>query len=244
VKPLIVAANWKMNKTPEETMAFIKDFKNSFNPKPSREIIFFPSFLSLPVFKQEFSLTPISYGAQNCYHQVSGAFTGEVSPAMLKSYGCGYCLVGHSERRTLFKETNEDVAKKVKALQENGITPMVCIGETLEERTQGRTLKIVEEQLKAALSEHTSGKKIMIAYEPVWAIGTGKVATLDEINDVHNFIRKNLVSIIGADGQAVPVLYGGSVNPQNAKDIESVKEVNGFLIGGASLKVPSLLEIY
>lgn len=240
----LVAANWKMNKTPEETMAFVKEFKTAFKPKSGREILFFPSFLSLPVFKQEFGETPIAYGAQNCYHQSSGAFTGEVAPAMLKAYGCRYALVGHSERRTLFKETNDDVAKKVKALEDAGLTALACIGETEAERAQGKTLKVVEEQLVAALSQHATDKKIIIAYEPVWAIGTGKVATLSEIAEVHSFIRKKLVAVLGAAGETVAILYGGSVNPQNAKDIEGVDGVNGFLIGGASLKVSSLMDIY
>lgn len=240
----VVAANWKMNKTPEETMSFIKDFKNVFRPKENREILFFPTYLSLPVFKFEFGETPIRYGAQNCYYQTSGAFTGEVSPAMLASYGCRYCLVGHSERRTLFKETNDDVAKKIKALEDQGIVALVCIGETEAERLSSQTLKVVEAQLNAALSLHAPSKELLVAYEPVWAIGTGKVASTSDIKEVHQFLRKMLVNKLGEEGRNIALLYGGSVNAQNAKEIESIENVNGFLVGGASLKVPSLMEIY
>ncbi len=244
VKKFIVAANWKMNKTTAETLEFIKDFKLQFKPMADREIQFYPSFLSLPPFKNEMSALPIRYGAQNCSAQASGAFTGEVSAAMLKDFGCTTCLVGHSERRTLFGETNEDVALKSKALQQAGLTPMVCIGETAQQRTQGQTLEVVAGQLKAVLESIDLNTPFSVAYEPVWAIGTGKVPTFAEITEAHQFLRKQLVEKMGDIGKSIPLLYGGSVNSQNARDIESVPEVNGFLIGGASLKVASLLEIY
>lgn len=240
----IVAANWKMNKTPKETLEFLKDFKQNFKPQKDREILFFPSYLSLPTFHQELGETPIPYGAQNCFYQTSGAFTGEVSPAMLAAYGCRFCLVGHSERRTLFHETDQDVSLKVKALQEAEITPMICIGETEKQRVDGQTLNVVKQQLSTALSQAAPQKPVMIAYEPVWAIGTGKVPTLQEIGEVHQYLREQIVQKMGNFGAQIPLLYGGSVNSQNARDIASVKEVNGFLIGGASLKVPSLLDIY
>ena len=240
----IVAANWKMNKTTAETLEFIKDFKLQFKPIADREIQIFPSYLSLPIFKNEMSVLPIQYGAQNCSAQASGAFTGEVSVAMLKDFGCTTCLVGHSERRTLFGETNHDVALKSKALQQGGLAPMVCIGETAHQRTQGQTLGVVAEQLKAVLEVIDLKTPFSVAYEPVWAIGTGKVPTIAEITEVHQFLRKQLVEKMGEFGKSIPLLYGGSVNSQNARDIESVPEVNGFLIGGASLKVASLLEIY
>ena len=244
VNQFIVAANWKMNKTPKETLEFIKEFQLQFKPIQGRDIQFFPSFLSLPTFQQEFGKMQIKYGAQNCHAQNSGAFTGEVSAAMLKEYGCTTCLVGHSERRTLFGETNQDVALKSKALQTAGLTPMVCIGETAAQRTQGQTLSIVAEQLGAVLEQIDLQAPFVVAYEPVWAIGTGKVPTLDEITEVHQFLRQQLVQKMGDLGKTIPLLYGGSVNSQNARDIESVPEVNGFLIGGASLKVASLLEIF
>jgi triosephosphate isomerase len=243
-KNFIVAANWKMNKTAAETLEFIKDFKRQFKPTADREIQFFPSYLSLSTFKQEMSDVPVQYGAQNCHAQASGAFTGEVSASMLKEFGCTTCLVGHSERRTLFGETNQDVALKAKALQQAGLTPMVCIGETAQQRTQGQTLAVVAEQVKAVLEVIDLQTPFSVAYEPVWAIGTGKVPTVAEITEVHQFLRRQLVEKMGDSGKTIPLLYGGSVNSQNARDIESVPEVNGFLIGGASLKVASLLEIY
>lgn len=244
MSPFIIAGNWKMNKTPKEALEFIKDFKQQFRPQKNKQILFFPTYLSLPTFRQEFLETPISYGAQNCYHQPSGAYTGEISVSMLRAYGCGYSLVGHSERRTLFFETDDDVAKKVKALQEGELIPVICIGETEQQRSAGLTLKVVESQLLAALSLADFTKPLLFAYEPVWAIGTGKVATLSEIAEVHQYLRQQLDQKMGNSGKTVPLLYGGSVNSQNARDIASVKEVNGFLIGGASLKVSSLLEIY
>jgi triosephosphate isomerase (TIM) len=243
-KALIVAANWKMNKTPEETMAFIKEFKSVFKPKMGRQILFFPSYLSLTVFKSEFAGTPVRFGAQNCYFQASGAFTGEVSAGMVKAIGSSHCLIGHSERRTIFKETNEEVGKKIKAVEEAGMIAVVCIGETLSERENKNTLHVIEEQLEAVFANHSPERELVLAYEPVWAIGTGKVATTAEIAEVHAFIRKKMVGKFAKHGENIPILYGGSVNPQNSKEIESVADVNGFLIGGASLKVPSLMEIY
>jgi triosephosphate isomerase (TIM) len=240
----IVAANWKMNKTPQETSDYIKEFKGQFKPQEGREILFFPSYLSLPTFRQEFLGTPIVYGAQNCFYQESGAFTGEVSVAMIAAYGCRASLVGHSERRTLFYETDSDVAKKAKALQLADLTPVICIGESEKQRVAGETLQVVAQQIETVLSQIVLSKSFMIAYEPVWAIGTGKVPTISEIKEVHDFLREKVVQKMGNSGATVPLLYGGSVNSQNARDIESVKEVNGFLIGGASLKVSSLLEIY
>lgn len=229
-----------MNKTPEEAMAFVKEFKSAFKPKIGRDIIFLPSILSLAVFKQEFNGTPITFGAQNCHFEASGAFTGEVSAGMLKSMGAKYCLVGHSERRHIFKETDADLAKKVKALQEQDITPILCVGETEAEKNKGETLSRVESQVELGLASHKKGAPLVIAYEPVWSIGTGKVPTLQDIQQVHAHIQK----VLGKVGVSAPILYGGSVNPQNSKELEGLQEVNGFLIGGASLKVPSLLEIY
>lgn len=240
----IVAANWKMNKTPQEAMAFIKELKPALKLKDNRRVMFFPSFLNLFVFKQEFANTSILSGAQNCHFENSGAFTGEISPVMLESIGVKHCLVGHSERRHIFGETDEMLAKKVAALQKNNITPMICVGETEAEKMAGKTLERVQFQLEKALSLQT-GMEVLIAYEPVWAIGTGKVPTLNDISEVHAFIRKELMRLLGASiGAETPILYGGSVTAQNAKEISSVQHVNGFLIGGASLKVDSYTAIY
>ncbi len=240
----LVAANWKMNKTSTETAEFLREFKEKFQARDHRDIIFFPTALSLSQFQEAHLPSPIAYGGQNCLSQPSGAFTGEISAPLLASYGCQFCLVGHSERRTLFGETDADVAKKVKAIQEAGLIPMVCIGETEKQRLAKETLAVVQRQMTEALALALTDKPIAFAYEPVWAIGTGLVPTVAEIAEVHTFLRQLLVQKRGNSGENIPLLYGGSVNSQNARDIDSVKEVNGFLIGGASLKVASLLEIY
>lgn len=237
----IVAGNWKMNKTPKETLEFIKVFKSAFKPRDGRDVLFFPSYLSITMFKQEFEGTPIAYGGQNCHFEASGAFTGEISCSMLQALGANHCLVGHSERRTLFGETNEDTAKKVKALEASNMIPVLCIGETEQQRTEGKALHVIGEQLEVGLSAHQKGKPLILAYEPVWAIGTGKVATPQDVEAVHKYIRDWTRNKFSED---TPILYGGSVNAKNSKELEAVANVNGFLIGGASLLPESLLTIY
>lgn len=237
----IVAGNWKMNKTPKETLEFIKSFKTVFKPKAGRDILFFPSYLSITMFKQEFEGTPIHYGGQNCHFEASGAFTGEISAAMLQALGATHCLVGHSERRTLFGETNETTGKKVKTLQATGMTPILCIGETEQQRMDGNTLAVIRAQLEEGLAFHSQGQKLILAYEPVWAIGTGKVATPQDVETVHKFIREWTQEKFS---EPSPILYGGSVSAKNSKELEAVPNVNGFLIGGASLQVDSLMAIY
>jgi triosephosphate isomerase len=242
-KHFIVAANWKMNKTPKEAMAFIAEIKSLLKLQPHRHALFFPSFLSLQLFKQEFQGTAILFGAQNCHFENSGAFTGEVSAPMLESVGVKYCLVGHSERRHVFGESDDMIAKKVLALQKNNITPMICIGETEKEKNEGLTLARVQKQIEESL-RLSNNNEVIFAYEPVWAIGTGKVPTLADIAEVHGFIRSQLTKMLGDIGAQTPILYGGSVTAQNAKEISSAPDVNGFLIGGASLKPESYTAIY
>lgn len=237
----IVAGNWKMNKTPSESQEFLKQLKTLFKAREGRELCLFPSYLSLPIFQQELSQSPISFGAQNCYFEDSGAFTGEVSPQMLKSVGATHCLVGHSERRTLFMESHSATAKKVKLLQASGLIPVLCVGETEQQRLEGQTLDVIRSQLEDGLKDHVVGQKVILAYEPVWAIGTGKVATPQNVEDVHAFIYNWVQDRFSI---TMPILYGGSVSPKNCKELEQVPHVNGFLIGGASLQVESLLAIY
>jgi triosephosphate isomerase (TIM) len=239
----IVAANWKMNKTPMEAIAFVGEIKKSLKLSENRRALFFPSFLSLDVFRRESQDTEILFGAQNCHFEASGAFTGEVSAPMLASVGVKYCLVGHSERRHVFGETDEVIAKKVQALQKSNITPMICIGETEKQKMDGQTLSVVQKQIEESLRLST-GSEVLFAYEPVWAIGTGKVPTTADIAEVHTFIRKQLTRLLGDAGAITPILYGGSVTGQNAKEISGAAEVNGFLIGGASLKPDSYAAIY
>lgn len=245
MKFMMIVANWKMNKSVHEAGQFIIDFKAAFEAKPNREMVICPNFLCIPMFKQEFSNSEINIGAQNCHSEAAGAFTGETSASMLKSAGCGYCIVGHSERRTLFNEKNDDVSKKIRAIQNEGLIPIACVGETEGERARGDTLGVIAEQVNAILEAHVPDKKLIIAYEPVWAIGTGKVATIADIHQVHRFIREKLIKRLGTVvGNSIVILYGGSVNPQNAKEIEGIVDVSGFLVGGASLKVSTLLDIY
>lgn len=241
MKAFIVAGNWKMNKTPRESQEFLRQLNSLYKARPNRELCLFPSFLSLSVFQQELASSAISYGAQNCYFANSGAFTGEVSASMIQSVGARYCLVGHSERRTLFKESLADTGQKVKALEDQGIVPMLCVGETEAERAAGKTLEVVRTQLEEGVKLHSQGKEIVFAYEPVWAIGTGKVATPENVAEVHAFIYQWMQETLS---KVKPILYGGSVNAKNSKELEQVPHVGGFLIGGASLQVESLLEIY
>jgi triosephosphate isomerase len=248
MKPMLIAANWKMNKNYSEAFEYVRELRESFTAKKDRQIVVCPPFISLSAFKQfkiELNRVGIFYGAQNCHWETSGAFTGEVSASMLHNEGCGYCIVGHSERRTQFKETEEEIAKKVKAVQDADLIPILCIGETEAERARGETIDILAYQMREGLSRRVTGKQVVVAYEPVWSIGTGNVPFMGEIKDIHEFIRKKCVEFLGEDlGNRTSILYGGSVNPQNAKEIEEVANVNGFLIGGASLKVESLLAIY
>jgi triosephosphate isomerase (TIM) len=241
MKSFIIAGNWKMNKTPKETLEFIKAFKEQFQHKEGRYVVFFPSYLSVSIFQQEFEGSNVNYGGQNCHFESTGAFTGEVSAEMLRSLGATHCLVGHSERRTLFGETSLQTAKKVKAIEKMDMIPVLCVGETEQERASGNTLEVVKEQLEIGLSEHLRNNPVILAYEPVWAIGTGKVATSEDVKSVHQFIREWTQTKFS---QRMPILYGGSVSAKNSKELESVDNVDGFLIGGASLKPESFLAIY
>lgn len=236
----IVAGNWKMNKTPRETREFLKTFSASFRVRAGRELLLFPPSTNLFVFNED-KPAGVRYGGQHCHFEASGAFTGEVSIAMMQELGATHCLVGHSERRTLFGETNEIIAKKIKALQVAGLIPVLCIGESENERTKGETLAVIRRQLEEGLRFHETKSPLVVAYEPVWAIGTGKVATPEDVKDAHAFIRGWLDSSFGMFS---PILYGGSVSAKNSKELESVENVNGFLIGGASLQPDSLLAIY
>jgi triosephosphate isomerase len=245
MKPFIIAANWKMHKSPSEAVEFFKNFlpKSADLPIGNQAIFFVPA-IDLWVTEQALRSSHIGWGAQNCHFELKGAFTGENSPAVLAEIGAPYCLVGHSERRALFHETDEDTAKKVKTLHAVGITPMLCVGETLAEREAGKTNDVIIRQLRVGLSQRDASKKTIIAYEPVWAIGTGKVATPEQAGEAHAVLRKALVEIAGADiANATPILYGGSVKPDNASEIARQKEVDGFLVGGASLEIPSFLAL-
>ena len=245
MRSFVVAANWKMHKSPREAAEFLKMFTPKVANRPKgREIIFFVPALDLTAVELALRGTGIGWGAQNCHFEMKGAFTGETSPAMLADIKTPYTLVGHSERRALFHETDEETGKKVKALQQVGITPMLCVGETLQEREAGKTADVIVRQLRAGLALRDPAKAVLIAYEPVWAIGTGKVATPAQANEAHDVLRQALIEIGGRElSEKTPILYGGSVKPDNAAEIARQKEVDGFLVGGASLEVDSFLAL-
>ncbi|MBY0313911.1 MAG: triose-phosphate isomerase [Bdellovibrionales bacterium] len=244
MKSFLVAANWKMNKTLSEAESFLKELKEKVSSSSNAKALIFPSAISLSSCQKILGESAIAYGAQNCHFEDSGAFTGEISPLMLKDVGATHALVGHSERRHVFGETDAMMSKKVAALVKHNICPVLCVGEKEDERVAQQTLGRIRLQLDMGLSLVDSAANVIIAYEPVWAIGTGRVPSLDDIKEVHSFIRSELFKKWGDRGNTVPILYGGSVTPQNSKDISTVQDVGGFLIGGASLKIASYLDIY
>lgn len=244
MRPFLAAANWKMNKTPEEAVAFVRDFKPLVTNSNHRQIALFPPLLALAAVRDELQDGSLLWGSQNCHFEKQGAFTGETSPAVLGKLGAHFVLVGHSERRALFGETDELCAKKVKAIQAEGMTPMLCVGETLVERESGSTADVIRGQLSKGLALADLDGPLVIAYEPVWAIGTGKVATTDQAEEAHRILRAQLNELGGSKlGSRVQILYGGSVTPQNARELSVLPNVDGFLVGGASLNPQSFAAI-
>jgi len=242
-----IAGNWKMNKDVHETSSLVADLKARMqNFKAEVDVAVCPPFTSLATAAWLIRETPLKLGAQNKSHQDDGAYTGEVSGKMLAAVGCKYVILGHSERRQYFQETDALVNAKVKKALSVGLTPIVCVGETLEERESNRTDDIVSKQIRGVLHELSAADigRSVIAYEPVWAIGTGKTATPDQANQVHRLIRK-LVSSLYSDqvSQELIVLYGGSMNAQNAGELLQQPDIDGGLIGGASLKADSFWSI-
>jgi triosephosphate isomerase len=243
----VIAGNWKMHKEVAESVQFVKDLVAKENSIPGNaKVIICPPYTALYAISEVVKGSKIKLGAQNMYFEEQGAFTGEVSPNMLKSSGCEYVILGHSERRTYFGETDELVNKKVKKALEKGITPIMCIGETLEERERGITNQVVEKQVRGGLSNLSKEdvSKVILAYEPVWAIGTGKTASPAQAQEVHAFIR-SIVSKI-ADGtvaSGIIIQYGGSMKPDNAKELMQQPDIDGGLIGGACLKTDSFYGI-
>jgi triosephosphate isomerase len=245
VLPFVIAANWKMNKGPSEATEFLKEFVSKSKDLPANnKVIFFVPAVDLWVAQMVLRESKIEWGAQNCYFEMDGAFTGETSPMVLAQMGVPNVLIGHSERRTIFKENNADCSRKVRAAHKVQLVPMLCVGETLVEREAGQTDLVIAEQLRVGLMQRNPALPLMIAYEPVWAIGTGKVATSKQANDAHAALRGELRAI-GGDTLAdqTPILYGGSVKPENAQELAQQPEINGFLVGGASLKVDSFLVL-
>lgn len=234
MREFIVAGNWKMYKSPQEAEKFVEEFLSLCPKEVQKNFVLFPSTICLPSLRKALSGQGVRFGAQNCHFELEGAFTGENSPRTLKDFGCHFVLLGHSERRQYFAESDEALAKKVKTTQALGLQPMLCVGETLQQRQAGETFSVLEKQLSVGLSLHTSAAPLTIAYEPVWAIGTGQVATPEQAQEAHVHIRKTLKTLIGTT--EVSILYGGSVKPDNAAELSQKMDIDGFLIGGASLK--------
>jgi len=239
----LVAGNWKMNGTTASLKearliaGMLKDVRLRC------DVMICPPATLARRMKSVFSGTPIKLGGQNCHWEASGAFTGEISAEMLKDAGCSAVIVGHSERRAGFGETDAIVRSKAAAAHRAGITAIICIGETLEERKGGKAIEVVSRQLAESLPEGSGSANTVIAYEPVWAIGKGLTPSLEEVGEIHKVIRERLVELIGEDGQQVRILYGGSVKPSNAPAFASTPDVNGALVGGASLKAVDFIGI-
>lgn len=234
----IIAGNWKMNKTPQEAAAFCRQMKAQA-ASDEAEVVFCVPFVDLYPVLEELQGTGIGVGAENMHFEDSGAYTGEVSAAMLQEMGVGYVVLGHSERRQYFGETDEAVNKKVKKALEAGITPIMCCGETLEQREAGITIEWVRMQIKCGLLgiSPEDVKKVVIAYEPIWAIGTGKTATSAQAQEVCHAIREVLAEVFGQEtAEEVRIQYGGSVNAKNAAELFAMEDIDGGLVGGASLK--------
>jgi len=240
LKPLI-AANWKMNKSIRETEEFITSFIPMVKDVTNVDILIAPPFTSLNAAAQLLNKTGIKLAGQNVYYEEKGAFTGEISPAMLLDAGCTSVIIGHSERRQYFSETNEIVNKKIKIARKNGLDVILCIGESLEERENNKTFEILDKQLAGSLKDMPLDG-ITIAYEPIWAIGTGKTASPEQANEVHSRIREWLKKY-NPQSARVRILYGGSVTPENTKLLMAQPAVNGALVGGASLKPESFAKI-
>ncbi|MBU4487029.1 MAG: triose-phosphate isomerase [Candidatus Delongbacteria bacterium] len=242
----LIAGNWKMNKTPRESIKFAKDLEKVMINDDNVEIMVAPVFNSIYPVYSELKKTHIDIGSQDVFWENSGAYTGEVSVKMLKLSGVKYCIIGHSERRQYFGETDETVNKKIKAVLKEGLVPVICVGEMLEQREKGIEKQIVKDQIEGAFAgiELNDYLNVVIAYEPVWAIGTGKTATPEQAQEMHAFIRSILKDIYGNEfSQATRILYGGSLNVQNAKDLLSRPDIDGGLIGGASLKKDDFSKI-
>ncbi len=241
----IIAGNWKMHKTIAEAVEFVNEIKGKVNNTDVEAVIYAP-FTLLKYLKEATKGTPIKIGAQNMHYADNGAFTGEISAPMLKELDIDYVVLGHSERRQYFNETNETVNKKVLKALEVGIDPILCIGETLEEREADKTKDVCKVQTEKALENVTAEdmKKVVIAYEPIWAIGTGKTATAEQANDVIAYVREVVKGLYGEEiSEEVRIQYGGSVKPSNVSEIMNQTDIDGALVGGASLQPADFTEL-
>lgn len=246
MRKIVIAGNWKMYKTNQEAVQVLTELKTLTKDIKGIEIVIAAPFTALSDAVKAVQDSNIKIAAENFYPKVEGAFTGEISPTMLRAIGITHVIIGHSERREIFKETDEFINEKIKTALENELTPIFCIGEKLEERESGRTLEVNTNQIKKGLKDLTKedARKVIVAYEPVWAIGTGKTATPEMAQETHKEIREVLAGMFGKDvANEITIQYGGSMKPENAKDLLSQADIDGGLVGGASLKADSFFEI-
>jgi len=242
----IIAGNWKLNKTPHEAILLVDELKRELVDVIGVDVVLCPPFVDLTDVSDALVDHDIALGAQNVFWEDAGAFTGEISGPMLKDLGVTYVIVGHSERRQYFHETNETVNKRIRAVLKHGMTPIVCVGENLAQRESNKTFDIIKDHCEGSLSGLSAEemKKLVLAYEPVWAIGTGKTATPQQAQEVHAFIRKLLEKMYNSEiASSVRIQYGGSVTPDNVASLMSQPDIDGALVGGASLKAPSFAAI-
>ena len=241
-----MAGNWKMNKTTGEAIDLVRELKTAISGVKGVEVAVAPPFTALYAVCKELEGSSIRLAAQNLYWEEKGAFTGEVSPLMLKEVGCHYVIIGHSERRQFFGETDETVNRRIKAALAQGLKVIFCIGETLKEREEGKTFSVIERQVEDGLKNLSDKemKNMVIAYEPVWAIGTGKTATPGQAEEVHRFIRGKIEKLYSREvSEEIRIQYGGSVTPENIKGLMEQANIDGALVGGASLKAESFSKI-
>ena len=242
----VIAGNWKLYKTSQEAVDFVTSLIPMVKDITDVEIIIAPVFTVLDTVRKTLKDSGLKLAAQNCFWEEEGAYTGEVSPKMLTDAGCTYVIIGHSERRQYFAETDETINKKIKAALKGGLVPIFCAGETLVEREAGETLAVLRKQIAGGLSGISAADvdRTIIAYEPVWAIGTGKTATINQAQEAHKFIRDLLSELYGqAVSDKIRILYGGSVKPENVSGLMSQSDIDGALVGGASLKAESFASI-
>jgi triosephosphate isomerase len=242
----IIAGNWKLNKTPHEAILLASDLKREIVDVEGVDIVLCPPFTALADVADTLTDTNIALGAQNIFWEDAGAFTGEISGPMLKDLGVSYVIIGHSERRQYFNETNETVSKRLRAALKNGLIPIVCVGENLAQRESNKTFDVIKDHCEGSLKGLTAEemKGVVVAYEPVWAIGTGKTATPEQAQEVHVFIRQLLGKMFNIEtATSVRIQYGGSVTPENVTQLMAKADIDGALVGGASLKAPSFAAI-
>lgn len=246
MRRLVIAGNWKMYKNNREAVETLIELKNLIKDIKNVDIVIGAPFTCLSDIVKVTEESNIKIAAENVYPKLEGAYTGEISPKMLKDIGVTYVIIGHSERREYFKENDEFINNKVKAVLEIGMTPILCIGEKLEEREEGKTIDVLTTQIKGGLFDVSKedAKKVIVAYEPVWAIGTGKTATPEMAQETHKKIRNVLAEMFGKDtANDIVIQYGGSMKPENAKELLNQEDIDGGLVGGASLKADSFFEI-